>query len=215
MTTHEPHSHRHRIRRHYEPRIEAGRANYDILDWASPQSQRARFEVLARHVDLAGRSLLDIGCGLGDLLGFLRDRRIDMRYTGVDILDKMVAAARDRHPDGLFIHADIFSQDDQPHQPHQPIFEANSFDVTFCSGAFNLNLDNNAQFLPHAVAEMVRLARHAAVFNLLHHRARQGDETYFYYEPENIPSLVAGLDVTVQIFDDYLHNDFTVICRKK
>ena len=211
MTDHDSsRSHRQRIRRHYEPRITAGRANYDILDWASPQSQRARFEVLVRHVELAERSLLDIGCGLGDLLGFLRDRRIDVRYTGVDILDKMVAAARDRHPDGLFLHADIFYP-----QPHQPVFEPASFDVTFCSGAFNLNLGNNAQFLPHAVAEMIRLARHTAVFNLLHYRTPQQDDTYFYFDPKNIPSLVAGLDVTVQIIDDYLHNDFTVICRKK
>jgi len=205
------HSHRHRIGRHYEPRLAAGRANYDILDWASPQSQRARFEALARHVELAGRSLLDIGCGLGDLLGFLRGRRIDVRYTGVDILDKMVAAARERHPDGLFVHADIFHPTPAA---DRPVFEPASFDVTFCSGAFNLNLGNNEQFLPHAVAEMVRLARHAAVFNLLHHRTKSQDDTYFYFDPKKIPSLTKGLDVTVQVVDDYLHNDFTVICRK-
>jgi len=198
-------SHRHRIRRHYEPRIAPGRANYDILDWASPQSQRARFEVLARHVELAGRSLLDIGCGLGDLLGFLRERNLDVRYTGVDILDKMVSAARDRHPGGQFLQADLF---------HQPMFASASFDVTFCSGAFNLNLGNNEQFLPRAVAEMIRLARDVAVFNLLHHRTRSQDDTYFYFDPEEIPSLTAGLGVTVQVVDDYLHNDFTVICRK-
>ena len=203
------HSRRHRIRRHYEPRFAAGRANYDILDWASPQSQRARFEALARHVELAGRSLLDVGCGLGDLLGFLYERRIGVRYTGVDILEKMVLAARARHPDGQFIQADIFDPG------HAPTFEAASFDVTFCSGAFNLNLGNNEQFLPHAVAEVVRLARHVAVFNLLHHRTPAQDDTYFYFDPKNIPSLVAGLDVTVQIVDDYLHNDFTVICTKR
>ena len=205
-------SHRHRIRRHYEHRITAGRANFDILDWASPQSQRARFEALARHVELAGRSLLDVGCGLGDLLGFLRERGIDVRYTGVDILDKMVMAARERHPDGEFVCADIFQP--QP-PPHPPIFEPASFDVTFCSGAFNLNLGNNEQFLPHAVAEMVRLARHAAVFNLLHHRTKSQDDAYFYFNPRKIPSLTKGLNVTVQIIDDYLHNDFTVICRKR
>ena len=64
--------HRERIRRHYEPRLDRETEPYRILDWASPQSQEARFQVLADEVPLAGKTLLDVGCGLGDLYGFLR-----------------------------------------------------------------------------------------------------------------------------------------------
>ena len=199
------HPHRQRIRRHYEHRISPERPNYEILDWASPQSQQARFEILVQNLDLAGKSLLDVGCGLGDLLTYLQKKQIPVDYTGVDIVEKMIEAARLRHPEGRFLQADIFAQSP---------FEAESFDVTFCSGAFNLNLGNNEQFLPRAVAEMVRLARNAAVFNLLHHRAAAQESTYFYYDPARVPQLVAGLGVQTRIIDDYLHNDFTVICTK-
>ena len=122
------------IGRHYEPRLRALRESYEILDWASPVTQEARFAVLADNVDLPGKSLLDVGCGLGDLWAYLRRRRVEVEYLGVDILEKMVAAARQRHPEARFEQADIFGAD---------TYEPAAFDVVFCSGAFNLNLGNN------------------------------------------------------------------------
>ena len=97
------------IRAHYAPRIIPGRDNYDILDWASRESQLIRFDVLAANVDLVGKSLLDVGCGLGDLWAFLKARDISVAYTGVDLAEKMVAAARDRHRDADFQCGDVFA----------------------------------------------------------------------------------------------------------
>ena len=64
-----------RILAHYEPRIAAGGSNAEILDWACPDEQRARFAALADNVALADRRLLDVGCGLGH-------RRAPARHTG-------------------------------------------------------------------------------------------------------------------------------------
>jgi len=193
------------IRAYYEPRISPYRAGYAILDWASPESQRARFKVLAENVPLAGKSLLDVGCGLGDLWGFLKDQKIAVEYTGVDLVAKMVEAARKRHPDGLFLCTDVFQEE---------AFQPGQFDVVFCSGAFNLNLGNNREFLPTAVSRMLELSADQVVFNLLHHRARCGDRRYFYFDPEDVRSLLSSIDCEMRLIDDYLPNDFTVICRK-
>lgn len=199
-----PRSPRDGIRDHYEPRLTENRENYDILDWASADSQRARFDVLAERVALEGRSLLDIGCGLGDLYAYLHHRGIRADYTGVDLLEKMVRAARQRHPDGHFLCADVF--EDSPFKP-------DSFDVTFCSGALNLNLGNNRQFLPLAVATMVDLARGVAVLNLLHAKARGRDRRYFYFQPRDVRKLLEDIPCNVEIVQGYLPNDFTVLCR--
>jgi len=185
-----------------------------MLDWASAESQRARFEVLINNVDLAGLALLDIGCGLGDLWAMLKQRRIDVRYTGVDILEKMIDAARARHRDGEFICADVFAAD-RSDQTVPGRFKADSFDVVFCSGAFNLDLGNNREFLPVAVARMLQLARRAAVFNLLHERAKFAEDGYFYCGPREVLAMIDPLRPqgwTLRILDDYLPNDFTVIC---
>ncbi len=199
------HGRKHAIKRHYEPRIAPGRPSHEVLDWASAQSQQARFEILVQNVPMEGRSLLDVGCGLGDLLGFITARNIHCCYLGVDILDKMVQAARRAQPQGQFIHADIFAS-----CPFGP----SSFDVVFCSGAFNLNLGNNEQFVKKAVETFLMLSRRHVVFNMLHHRARGGEQTYFYYDPTKVLAMLKPLGCEVSIIDDYLHNDFTVICEK-
>lgn len=194
-----------KIRSHYEHRITSERENFDVLDWSCAESQQTRFAVLADNVDLAGASLLDIGCGLGDLWAFLNERGIDVDYTGVDILEKMVLAARDRHTDARFIRADVFGADP---------FGGRTFDVVFCSGAMNLNLGNNRRFLPVAVARMLELANRTAVVNLLHARAAASDRTYFYHDPGDVGQLLSHLPCEIRIIQDYLPNDFTVICSK-
>ena len=195
-----------KIRRHYRPRITPRRENYDILDWASAESQRARFAVLTREIDLAGKSLLDVGSGLGDLWAYLKARHVHVRYTGVDILKDMVRVAERVHPDVRFIQADIFASDP---------FGDRRFDVVFCSGAMNLNLGNNRAFLPTAAARFLGLARQAAVFNLLHARDAGTDKTYFHHDPDDVAGLLRHLHCAIRIVDNYLPNDFTVICTPR
>jgi SAM-dependent methyltransferase len=193
----------HRIGRHYNHRIAPDRENFDVLDWASPLSQRARFEVLMRALPLRGLRLLDVGCGLGDLLAFLERNKLAADYTGVDILPKMVAAAQAQHPGGRFVAGDIFSA--SPFGPAE-------FDVVFCSGAFNLNLGNNLQFLPTALERFFELSRQHVVFNLLHKRAQSHDRTYFYYDPQYVMDVLKAFNCDCRVIDDYLPNDFTCVC---
>ena len=71
------HFHRHRIATYGPDAVEA-------LGWRGYQSQRVRFEVMARAANFNGCSVLDLGCGTGDLLAFLRERSVGLRYLGVD-----------------------------------------------------------------------------------------------------------------------------------
>ncbi|MCK4603030.1 MAG: class I SAM-dependent methyltransferase [Phycisphaerae bacterium] len=198
-------SKRKQIRSHYEWRISRLRENHDILDWADAESQAARFSVLVENVDPDGKSLLDVGAGLGDLASFLEQRKISVGYTGVDLLEKMVAEARRRHPDAKFLCADVFTND---------CFKPGSFDVVFCSGIFNLNLGNNLLFLPGAIRRLLGLSRDWVVFNLLHKRAAHREEKYFHYDPAEVLAILEPLPCQMRIIDDYLPNDFTLICRK-
>jgi len=196
----------HAIRRHYEHRITPGRPNFDVLDWASAASQRKRFEVFVDNVPLAGRSLLDVGCGLGDLAAYLAELGIEADYTGVDVLEPMVAECRRRYPDLRFVRADLFAGE---------AIEPGEFDVVFGSGIFNLNLGNNLGFLADALGRLRELAREHVVFNCLHARsAHDGEDDYFFYDPADVLPLARRDGWEVRLLDDYLPNDFTVICRR-
>jgi predicted TPR repeat methyltransferase len=195
----------HRIRSHYEHRIQSQRESFDVLDWASAQSQRKRFEVFIEHVDLEGKSLLDVGCGLGDLCIELRRRGISASYTGLDLLEKMVNEARRRCPEGDFRVGNLFD----PEASYQGMW-----DVSFASGVFNLNLGNNEQFVPFAVGRMMRHSRRKVVFNMLHQRRTFEPQRYYYSHPDKIRRALAAMGWDLEIIEGYLPNDFTVICTR-
>ncbi len=199
------------ILRHFEPRIRPGRENFEIVQWGSAASQEARFAVLVENVNLSGKRLLDLGCGLGDLLSHLTAHRIAADYTGVDISAKMIDEARRRQPGGRFICADLF--DDPANLPRYG-FGQKSFDVAFCSGAFNLDLGNNAEFVPAAVKRLMELAGEHVVFNLLHTRTpRASDDGFVYYDPADVVAAIRPLGWHIRLLEDYLPNDFTIVCR--
>lgn len=51
-------------------------------------------------------SVLDVGCAAGGFADVWRAFNPDVRYTGVDISEALVAAARERHPDETFVVGD-------------------------------------------------------------------------------------------------------------
>ncbi len=77
------------------------------VDWQSAEAQRARFAALAAIGDLDGATLLDAGCGLGHLYGYLRERGVAVRYTGCDLSAAHLAVAQARYPDARFVAGDV------------------------------------------------------------------------------------------------------------
>ena len=207
MSTAWPVNDKHRediIRSHYEPRFDRYDEAFRILDWEDSVSHEKRFEVLTENVDLDGMKLLDVGCGLGDLYGFLMQKNISCDYTGVDLLERMVEAARIRYPKVEFLQGNVFAED---------IFPSKTFDVAFSSGIFNLNLGNNRSFLKDAVGKLLQLSEEAVVFNCLDRASPDPDQRYYYFTPGEIRKLLADYPVSVTIVSGYLGNDLTTICR--
>src|SRR4051794_37608319 len=77
------------------------------VGWGSAASQARRFEVLNGIAPLAGQSILDLGCGLGHFLGWLKARGIAVDYVGLDITPEMVESARAAHPEARFENGSV------------------------------------------------------------------------------------------------------------
>lgn len=197
------------LKKHYEPRLE-NEDTYKVLDWESRDAQYKRFRAMTDNIDIHGKSILDIGCGCGDLFGFIKEKYGDPLYSGVDILEKMIERAAVEYPDAQFFCADIFSTDFCASEQ----FGCPVFDITFTSGIFNLNAGNNEDFLKKAVPVIAELASEAFVFNLLDPESPDRDENYFYYKPEQAMELAKPLCLDIKIIKGYLENDYTLICLK-
>ncbi len=198
------------LKKHYEPRIEKFNENSKILDWESPEAQKTRFSILTDNIDLNGKSILDVGCGCGDLLDWLKSIDVNADYFGVDILKKMTDRASELHPETVFAAADIFDEGFKS----EDVIGRSSFDVTFVSGIFNLNAGNNEAFLRAAVPVLAGLADKYFVFNLLDPASPDRDENYFYFEPSEAEKLASSFAGSVKIISGYLSNDYTVIASK-
>lgn len=106
--------------------------------WASPESQRLRFEVLTQMLYLPGKRILDAGCSRGDLAAYLLSRDLDYgQYIGVDGMSEAIDYAQKRHlPRSRFVCGDFLADPtllgiDQPQ-------------VIFLSGTLNTMTDDQA-----------------------------------------------------------------------
>jgi SAM-dependent methyltransferase len=127
--------------------------------WGSQRTQHRRFSVLAEIGPWQGRSVVDIGCGVGDLFGFLEARGLRVRYRGYDLSARMVAAARAKyaHPRAAFEVGDPLAEG----------LASRSADYVIASGTFNVHYRDHAAYLKRAVAAMFDACRRAVAFNVL------------------------------------------------
>ena len=194
--------------------------NYKILGWESRQAQYARFAAFVKNVSLDALSVLDVGCGLGDLFHFMTSGAgLSVEYTGIDISQKMIETAEEQLkvlrenglvlPDGnkssaRFVTGDIFDQSSSE-------FAA---DWVYASGIFNLNLGNNDEFLARAFERFFELCKKGFVCSMLNVRSTDKEDTYYYYRPDDVAELAKKIGArNVRIIDDYLENDFTIIAE--
>jgi SAM-dependent methyltransferase len=179
---------------------------WQFVGWENAQAQLLRFDVLLSAVKLEGKSLLDVGCGVGNLLEYLNQRNISVDYTGVDLIERMISLAQSKNLKGSFYHLDLFESNPFPNH---------SFDIVFASGIFCVDFGNNEQFLKLAINTMATLAREAIVFNFLHKNSPDKELGFSYSDPMEIKLMVEKLlsKAEVSIIEGYLDNDFTVVCR--
>lgn len=197
------------IEAYYKPKMGKGLPDFKVLGWESREAQYMRFEMLISNIDIQNKKILDVGCGLGNLLEYLLDRGIDVMYTGVDLLEDMIKSAKSKNLPGEFYCMDIFKQ--------HP-FDEKSFDIVYTSGIFNLNMGNNLEFLERAFGRFVELSKELVVFNLLDENSPDKEDTYYYYNHEQVVSMLLeqySQIESIEVVRGYLNNDFTVFCTLK
>ncbi|MGE8387445.1 MAG: class I SAM-dependent methyltransferase [Pseudomonas sp.] len=89
------------VEHYYSSRIREHGASPEGVDWNGSASQHLRFEQLLKLVSpqewQQGFSLIDVGCGYGALLDWLRERSACVDYYGYDLSAEMIASALANH----------------------------------------------------------------------------------------------------------------------
>lgn len=124
------------------------------LLWVSYRVAAIRYKELVTDIAVEGRSILDAGCGMGDLLPFLYAKSTNFRYLGVDVNKDFIEIAKKRYEGHEFKVADPFTQ------------KIGRFDVVVSSGTMNGNVDSWLEKRKNAIAHLFGLANETLAFNM-------------------------------------------------
>ena len=163
--------------------------------WDSEQSQKRRFSAIFSSLgEIKNDILVDAGCGFGDFYLYLKEKNaLPKQYVGLDLCKPMVTEAKLRT--GCKIkQCDIL---------RQPLPLA---DWYVASGSMNLLTQLETQLFIQRCFEQ---SHKGLVFNLLEGKEQEGP--FSYWKIDKIRKFCESLSKKVQIKEEYLDGDFTVI----
>lgn len=177
------------------------------VHWADPQTQYLRFTEIVRNLDLNNPNvtLLDVGCGNGELFKFLNFLGYRGRYTGYDINGKLLAQARARFAGIEVAEVDILKDAGQ-----------RRFDYVVASGIFNADVGQTVPWVQAFLERMFGLCTTSLVFNAISTHVSFRDTNMFYLDPaEMLCFCLTRLSKRTSILHHNLPYNYTVHVSKQ
>jgi len=193
--------------RFYESHVRRYGYGYRALGFGRRSSQEKRFGALAKIGELDGASVLDVGCGFGDLLAWLRARGVQARYTGVDLVPAMIERCRKRFNDGgaegpaRFLVGDALTW--VPPDHHR-------YDYVIASGIFGYAAKDTRARIQPTLERLFDMARTAMAVNFLSAAAPARSPGRLYVHPSDVLQFALRLTPAVRLDHTYMPNDFTL-----
>lgn len=187
----------------YNSRFEKEGDSIKSVGWSTKESQQLRFKVLLENFKIEGKTILDVGCGLADLIPFLTERfGGNFRYIGLDISEKLIDTARTKYalPNCQFFVGDILTTE----------MDTSGIDYVIESGAFSFKISDNYRYVKAAMGKMYDIANEGIALNFLTSYVDYKLEKNFHYDPEIIFSWALKLSRFASISHDYNLWEFTV-----
>jgi RimJ/RimL family protein N-acetyltransferase len=185
----------------YEDLVSQYGNDFRSLNWGSLSSQIKRFEILTEPVLKKNKqvSILDIGCGTGDLYSHLIEQNVPVSYNGIDLTPGMINIAKERFPNTNF---EIRNFIDKPYGP---------FDYILCSGVFAYS---DFTFMKTLILSGFDNSNICFAFNSLSSLAKEKVSSEFYADPSDVLRFCLSLSPWVVLRHEYHPNDFTVYVFK-
>lgn len=186
----------------YDGRLAEHGVNVKTVGWGSVADQHMRFEVLCRGLDLKGRRVLDIGCGLGDFVPWAESKfGSDFDYLGIDLSEDLIKAARQRFGSEArrFMAGTL-----------TPDLNIGEFDIAVLSGTLTFKTADNMATMHSVLTSAWQRCQVAVCSNFMTSYADSQLEKNFHYSPEQIFTFAKSLSRFVVLHHDYDLYEFTV-----
>jgi SAM-dependent methyltransferase len=198
------------IASYYASKLAAHGATARGVDWNGEQSQTQRHRQFLRLLDAdRNASVLDLGCGYGDFLRFLRAEGYAGTYTGCDVAKDMINAARSLHGEGSDRLWRVGSAPDE------------SAHYAIASGIFNVkgavSTEEWTGHVRQTIEVLAQAGRRGFGFNML---TKSGDPALrrpdlYYADPADMMTHCIGrYGPSVALLQDYGLWEFTLLVRR-
>ena len=179
------------------------------IGWTSGK-QEIRFHELINYFQFKKYfTLLDLGCGRGDLFNYLTDMRSinTFEYLGCDVNLNFIEYASKRF-DNINTCNFMHSQDDFPSK-----LEGNSYDFCVASGLLSSSFVTE-DYRDNLLVSLYKICSKAMAFNLLTKDVDYEEEKYFYSEISDIIRLFEPISTKIIISKNkYLYEKTITIIK--
>lgn len=176
------------------------------LQWNSRESAEIRYKQLVEDIDFHNKTVLDVGCGFGDIISFIKAKSKEFYYTGVDVVPEFIKTASEKYPAHKFTKRDYFGN------PMQK-----KFDIILTSGTLNSSSKNAILYRKKAIKTLWEHTNQVLAFNMAggypQPESKKGGRVFY---ANSLEVLQYCLEFTSKlIFKHHYHKkDFTVIMYK-
>jgi trans-aconitate methyltransferase len=188
----------------YEKSLQQYGPGPKALLWWDYRSMAIRFRELVKEVPVHGKSILDAGCGMGDLIPYLYAKSPDFKYLGVDRNQGFIDIARQRYEGHEFKVGDPFNK------------KVGEFDVIISSGVMNGNVKDWLNKRKKMIANLFEQTDQVLAFNMAGGLKPIADDPLIAYaDAQEIFEYCKTLTSRVVLNTEYLQKDFTIVMFKK
>lgn len=197
------------VARYYSAKLQQHGATARGVDWNGPDSHQLRHRQFFRLLtETPDASVLDLGCGFGDFLSFLRNAGFHGHFTGYDVAPNMIDKARELHGD---------SGGERWHVGATP---AGVFDFAIASGIFNVKGSTADEawtdYVEQTLDVLAQASRFGFGFNIL---SLSSDPEWrrphlYYADPiRMLQHCLSRYGRSVALLQDYDLYEFTILVR--
>lgn len=198
----------------YKKRFKEFGVDPKALLWKSRGAAHQRFRQFWSEIDFDNKSVLDIGCGFGEMGNFLTKRYKNVKYKGVDIMPEFIDNGKLLYP-----HLDLETRDF--HALTKAVSYSDiKFDVVLASGVLNSNYGNskkNMDYRKKSIKKMFSLTDNCLAFNMLGSHPQfknKKDSNVWYADSLEVLNFCMTLTKKVLFRSNYHPSDFTVFMYK-
>lgn len=175
------------------------------LKWRTYRAAAIRYRQLVSELNPEGKKIMDVGCGMGDVLPFIYSKANRFTYLGVDKNKVFIEIARKRYAGHEFKVMNPFKD--------KPLKKS---DIVLCSGA--LNGCENGDWIQDRklkVKILFDMAGETLAFNMAGGNAENHTEKNIgYVNVKEMLGFCLSLTPKIILKDHYHPKDFTVFMFK-